>query len=95
MNQQPEQRALRWRLRLIFLYYASYADKNNYKLLKSQNYKRYLIDSESVVEQSGFAPFDIAFRKVHSSSIKLDQFLELLPVIARMLWTIFRTSIQR
>jgi hypothetical protein len=48
-SQQPEQQALKWRLRLIFLYYASYADKNNYKLLKSQNYKRFLIDSESVI----------------------------------------------
>ena len=94
MSQQPEQQALKWRLRLIFLYYASYADKNNYKLLKSQNYKRFLIDSESVIEQSGFAPFDIAFRKVHSSSIKLDQFLELLPVIARSSWGMLRIGVQ-
>lgn len=32
-------------LHIIFIYYASYADRNNYRLLKKQNYRRFLIDS--------------------------------------------------
>jgi len=42
---KPDKSNLKWRLRIIFLYYASYADRNNYKLLKTQNYRRFLIDS--------------------------------------------------
>ncbi len=54
--------------------YASYADHNNYKLLKTQNYRRFLIDSEAVQDQSGFPPYDIAFRKLHPSAVTLTQF---------------------
>lgn len=45
MLSSNEKNALRWHLQVIFLYYASYADRNNYKLLKTQNYRRFLIDS--------------------------------------------------
>jgi hypothetical protein len=45
MNNSNLKEALLWRLRLVFLYYSSYADRNNYKSLKSQNYRRFLIDS--------------------------------------------------
>ena len=74
---------LKWHLHVVFLYYASYADRNNYKLLKMQNYRRFLIDSETVTDQSSFPPFDIAFRKIHTTSINQQQFQELIPNIAR------------
>lgn len=80
-----EKDALRWHLQVIFLYYASYADRNNYKLLKTQNYRRFLIDSETVIDQTSFPPFDIAFRKIHTTSITHQQFQELIPNIARIL----------
>lgn len=78
-----EKDSLRWHLQVIFLYYASYADRNNYKLLKTQNYRRFLIDSETVIDQASFPPFDIAFRKIHTTSITHQQFQELIPNIAR------------
>lgn len=82
MDQSIERSDVRWRLRVIFLYYASFADRNNYKLLKSQNYRRFLIDSETVTDQSGFAAYDIAFRKIHSTAINHTQFQELIPAIS-------------
>lgn len=39
---------IKWKLQIIFVYYTSYADRNNFKLLKQQNYRRFLIDSETV-----------------------------------------------
>lgn len=36
---------VKWKLQVIFIYYSSYADRNNFKLLKQQNYRRFLIDS--------------------------------------------------
>jgi hypothetical protein len=83
MLSHTEKEQLRWRLQVIFLYYASYADRNNYKLLKSQNYRRFLIDSETVTDQTAFPPFDIAFRKIHTTAITQQQFQELIPNIAR------------
>lgn len=83
MSSNNDKHALRWHLQVIFLYYASYADRNNYKLLKTQNYRRFLIDSETVIEQTHFAPFDIAFRKIHTTAISYQQFQELIPNIAR------------
>ncbi len=68
---------------MVFLYYASYADRNNYKLLKSQNYRRFLIDSETVTDHAAFPPYDIAFRKIHTTAITQPQFQDLLPAIAR------------
>ena len=66
--------SLKWCIQVVFLYYASYADRNNCRLLKSQNYRRFLIDCEAVKSQGAFAPFDIAFRKVHPSAVTLPQF---------------------
>lgn len=37
--------SIKWKLQIIFVYYTSFADRNNFKLLKQQNYRRYLIDS--------------------------------------------------
>jgi hypothetical protein len=41
----PAREQIKWKLQIIFVYYTSYADRNNFKLLKQQNYRRYLIDS--------------------------------------------------
>ena len=83
MSSSPDKDLIKWRLKVIFLYYASYADRNNCRLLKTQNYRRFLIDTEAVTSQPCFPPFDIAFRKIHLSAITQTQFQELLPVIAR------------
>lgn len=82
MQSQSEKQALKWHLQVVFLYYASYADRNNYKLLKSQNYRRFLIDSETVTDHTAFPPFDIAFRKIHTTAISHSQFQELIPNLA-------------
>lgn len=39
---------IKWKLQIIFVYYTSYADRNNFRLLKKQNYRRFLIDSETI-----------------------------------------------
>lgn len=82
MEGQGQSGAVRWHIHVIFLYYASYADRNNYKLLKSQNYRRFLIDSETATHHTHFPPFDIAFRKIHTTAITHPHFQELIPNIA-------------
>ena len=47
-NQTGRTADTRWKLKIIFIYYSSFADRNNFKFLKSQNYRRFLIDSETV-----------------------------------------------
>lgn len=73
---------IKWKLQVIFIYYTSYADRNNFKLLKQQNYRRFLIDSETVRSESAFVYFDIAFQKINHSSIIFKDFLKLIPEIA-------------
>lgn len=73
---------IKWRLQIIFVYYTSYADRNNFRLLKKQNYRRFLIDSETIKSESALVYFDIAFQKINHSAIIFKDFLKLLPEIA-------------
>lgn len=77
-----ERDQIKWDLQLIFVYYSSFADRNNYKLLKQQNYRRLLIDCECVQQEGNFAHFDIAFQKLSHSAIIFKDFLKLIPEIA-------------
>lgn len=72
----------KWHLQTIFLYYASFGDRNNYSLLKQQNYRRFLIDSETVTNESEFPYFDILFRKIDRNAVAYPQFLEMIPNMA-------------
>ena len=73
---------VKWQLQIIFIYYTSYADRNNFRLLKQQNYRRFLIDSESVKHESALVYFDLAFQKINHSAIIFKDFLALIPEIA-------------
>lgn len=49
MNKTGESGAdTKWKLQLIFVYYSSFGDRNNFRHLKQQSYRRFLIDSETV-----------------------------------------------
>ncbi len=66
----------------MFIYYSSFADRNNYHLLKHQNYRRFLIDCEIVKGSGDFPEFDILFKKIskgNSNAVNYDEFLKLLP----------------
>ena len=73
---------IKWELQIIFIYYTSYADRNNFRMLKQQNYRRFLIDSETVKHESSLVHFDIAFQKLSHSAIIFKDFLALVPEIA-------------
>jgi hypothetical protein len=94
-NQSSRQADTRWKLKIIFIYYASFADRNNFKFLKTQNYRRFLIDSETVKSETEFPCFDIAFRKINSSAITYEQFLELIPDLASKISPLFSCCLQR
>lgn len=79
MNEKDD---IKWKLQIIFVYYTGYADRNNYKLLKQQNYRRFLIDSETVKSETSLVHFDIAFQKVSNTAIVFKEFLNLIPELA-------------
>ena len=78
MNQAKGDQA-KWHLQTIFLYYASFGDRNNFKLLKQQNYRRFLIDSQTVTSEDQFPYYDILFRKIDRNAVAFPQFLEMIP----------------
>ena len=73
---------IKWHLQIIFIYYTSYADRNNFSLLKQQNYRRFLIDSDTIKHKSSLVHYDLAFQKISHSAIIFKDFLALIPNIA-------------
>ena len=85
----------KWQLHLIFIYYTSYADRNNFRLLKQQNYRRFLIDSETVMKEASFVHYDIAFQKINHTAVLFGEFLNLIPDIAGNSITYSRNIVQK
>lgn len=81
-NSHTTRDSIKWKLQVIFVYYTSFADRNNFKLLKQQNYRRFLIDSETIKTESSLVHFDIAFQKISHNAIIFKDFLKLIPEIA-------------
>ena len=85
----------KWQIHMIFIYYTSYADRNNFRLLKQQNYRRFLIDSETVMKEASFVHYDIAFQKINHTAILFGELLNLIPDIAGNFWTYHRNFVQK
>lgn len=57
----PQFELLKHQLRTVFVYYCSFGDRDNYTLLKIQNYRRMLIDAQLIENPLDYPQLDIIY----------------------------------
>jgi len=87
-SSRAELHSYRYQLQRVFVYYCSFGDKDNYALLKIQNYQRLFSDMQIINDPSLVPQFDVLFYS-HSnqqSSLTFKQFTDVLPHICSLIF---------
>ena len=75
-------------LKTIFIFYSSFGDRDNYKLLKNQSYRRMLCDAQICRNEEAVKEFDIVYSKHNKtkSGLTFVEFINMLPEIAQQVY---------
>lgn len=75
----------RHQLERVFIYYSSFGDKDNFSILKIQNYSRLLTDMQLVNNPSIISQYDVIFyAKTNSGQLNFSNFLLILEPVSNL-----------
>lgn len=84
---------MRQQLMTIFIFYSSFGDRDNYRLLKIQNFKRMLLDAQIVTSEEQGKHYDILYwQNKNKTGLAFEEFLDMLPRLAEMHYARMRLS---
>lgn len=84
-SKETRLKQMRHQLMNIFIFYASFGDRDNYRLLKIQNFKRMLLDAQIVTIEEQGKHYDILYwQNKNKTGLTFNEFLDMLPKLAEM-----------
>jgi hypothetical protein len=63
VKQESSLNRIKQQLKIIFIFYSSFGDRDNYKLLKNQSYRRMLCDAQISQTDEDVKKYDIIYSK--------------------------------
>ena len=87
-KQEIARTRVKQQLKTIFIFYSSFGDHDNYKLLKNQSYRRMLRDTQICRNEESVKKFDIIYSKNNKtkSGLTCVEFINILPEIAHQVY---------
>lgn len=88
VDQSTRLKQTRQKLLNIFIFYASYGDRDNYRLLKIQNFRRMLLDAQIARTEEQGKHYDIMYyQNKNKTGLTFEEFIDLLPKLAQSHYT--------
>lgn len=88
VKQESSLNKIKQQLKVIFIFYSSFGDRDNYKLLKNQSYRRMLCDAQISQSEVDVKKYDIIYSKYNKnrSGLMFQEFIDMLPEIAHQMY---------